>query len=86
MTVSYGFMEKPNLSLAFVQAWNQLGISSTDSYFYIGRMMLRFNREDKKTILKRRLFVLLSSISEDPLDYLRIPAEKVISIGTAVKI
>lgn len=86
MTVSYGFMEKPNLSLAFVQAWNQLGISSTDSYFYIGRMLLRFNKEDKTNIFKRRLFVLLSSISEDPLDYLRIPAEKVISIGTAVKV
>ncbi|WP_415716775.1 potassium transporter Kup [Maridesulfovibrio sp.] len=86
MTVNYGFMEKPNLSLAFVQSWNQLGISSTDTYFYVGRMLLRFNNEDKNNILKRRLFILLNSISEDPLDYLRIPADKVISIGTAITV
>ncbi|WP_320008819.1 KUP/HAK/KT family potassium transporter [Maridesulfovibrio sp.] len=86
MTVNYGFMEKPNLSLAFVQSWNQLGISSTDTYFYLGRMLLRFNNDDKHSVLRRRLFILLSSISEDPLDYLRIPAEKVISIGTAVTV
>ncbi|WP_319779579.1 KUP/HAK/KT family potassium transporter [Maridesulfovibrio sp.] len=86
MTVNYGFMEKPNLSLILVQTWNQLGLSSTDSYFYIGRMQLRFNKENKKDVLKRKLFILLSSVSEDPLDYLRIPADKVISIGTAVRV
>ena len=86
MTVNYGFMEKPNLSLVLVQSWNQLGLSSTDSFFYIGRMLLRFDKENKKHLLRRKIFVLLSSVSEDPLDYLRIPAEKVITIGTAIKI
>ncbi|NDV28477.1 potassium transporter Kup [Desulfovibrio sp. JC010] len=86
MTVNYGFMEKPNLSLILVQTWNQLGLSSTDSYFYIGRMQLRFDKENQKHLLRRKIFILLSSVAEDPLDYLRIPAEKVISIGTAVKV
>ncbi len=86
MTVNYGFMEKPNLSLILVQSWNQLGLSSTDSYFYIGRMLLRFNKDNKEHLLRRKIFIMLSSVSEDPLDYLRIPADKVITIGTAIKI
>ncbi|ACS80553.1 potassium transporter Kup [Maridesulfovibrio salexigens] len=86
MTVNYGFMEKPNLSLILVQSWNQLGLSSADSYFYIGRMLLRFNKDNKEHLLRRKIFIMLSSVSEDPLDYLRIPADKVITIGTAIKI
>ncbi|TIH14031.1 potassium transporter [Marinifilum sp. JC120] len=86
MTVNYGFMEKPNLSLILVQSWNQLGLSSTDSYFYIGRMLLRFNKENKNRPLRRKFFIMFSSMSEDPLDYLRIPADKVITIGTTIKI
>ncbi|NDV21911.1 potassium transporter Kup [Desulfovibrio sp. JC022] len=86
MTVNYGFMEKPNLSLVLVQSWNQLGLSSTDSSFYMGRMLLRLNKENKKHLLRRKLFILFSSMSEDPLDYLRIPADKVITIGTAITI
>ena len=86
MNVSYGFMEKPNLSLVLVQSWNQLGLSSTDSSFYIGRMLLRFDVENKDFMLRRKIFIMLSSVSEDPLDYLRIPADKVITVGTAIKI
>ncbi len=86
MTVNYGFMEKPNLSLTLVQTWNQLGLSSTDSYFYLGRMQLRFNSENRVHLLRRKLFILLSSVSEDPLDYLRLPADKVISIGITVTV
>ncbi|WP_320175096.1 KUP/HAK/KT family potassium transporter [Maridesulfovibrio sp.] len=86
MTVNYGFMEKPNLSLILVQSWNQLGLSSTDSYFYIGRMLLRFNKDNREHLLRRKIFIMLNSVSEDPLDYLRIPADKVVTIGTAIKI
>jgi len=86
MTVNYGFMEKPNLSLTLVQTWNQLGLSSTDSYFYLGRMQLRLNSENRVHLLRRKLFILLSSVSEDPLDYLRLPADKVISIGITVTV
>lgn len=86
LTVNYGFMEKPNLSLVLVQSWNQLGISSSDSYFYVGRMLLRFDEEVKKGRFKRKLFILLSSMAEEPLDYLKIPAEKVITIGVAVRV
>ena len=84
--MNYGFMEKPNLSLTLVQTWNQLGLSSTDSYFYLGRMQLRLNSENRVHLLRRKLFILLSSVSEDPLDYLRLPADKVISIGITVTV
>lgn len=86
LTVKYGFMEKPNLALALFQSWNQLGISSMESYFYVGRMFMRFDAENNEQKIKRRLFILLSAMAEEPLDYLKIPEEKVISIGTAIKI
>ncbi|CCO24606.1 potassium transporter Kup [Maridesulfovibrio hydrothermalis] len=86
LTVTYGFMEKPNLSLVLVQAWNQLGISSMESSFYLGRTLMQFNEENSRQKLKRKLFIILSSMAEEPLDYLKIPAEKVVTIGTAVKI
>ncbi len=86
LTVNYGFMEKPNLSLALVQSWNQLGISSSDSYFYLGRMLLRFNEDNRKEIFRRKLFIMLSTMAEDPLDYLKIPADKVVTIGAAVRV
>lgn len=86
MTVNYGFMEKPNLSLVLVQSWNQLGLSSSDCYFYVGRMLLRFNEDNRKYLFRRKLFVLISSVAEEPLDYLRIPTDKVVSIGTAIKV
>ncbi|WP_027722626.1 potassium transporter Kup [Maridesulfovibrio zosterae] len=86
LTVSYGFMEKPNLSLALVQAWNQLGISNMESYFYVGRMMMQFDKDQTELKLRRKVFIFLNSLSEDPLDYLKIPTERVITIGTAVKV
>ncbi|WP_432736385.1 potassium transporter Kup [Maridesulfovibrio sp. FT414] len=86
LTINYGFMEKPNLSLILMQSWNQLKISSTDSYFYVGKMMLRFNEDEPKNIIRRKLFIFLNSMAEEPLDYLRIPAEKIITIGTSIRI
>ncbi|WP_320169640.1 KUP/HAK/KT family potassium transporter [Maridesulfovibrio sp.] len=84
LTVNYGFMEKPNLSLALVQSWNQIGISSADSYFYVGQVLFRFNENNNRSRFRRRLFIKLNAVAEEPLNYLKIPAEKVITIGTSV--
>ncbi len=47
---------------------------------------MQYDEENSEEKTKRKIFIFLSSMAADPLDYLKIPAERVITIGTSVKI
>ncbi|MBI9110181.1 potassium transporter Kup [Maridesulfovibrio ferrireducens] len=86
MTVSYGFMEKPNVPVSVLQAWNQIGIRKEECNYYVGRVFIKYDDERTDHKIKRKLFILLSSISDNPVDYFKIPEELVVTIGTGVKL
>ncbi|SME95630.1 potassium transporter Kup [Desulfovibrio gilichinskyi] len=86
VTVSYGFMEKPNVPVAVFQAWNQIAVSRDECNYYVGKVSIKFNPERTDNKFKRKLFILLSSISNNPVDYFKIPEDLVVTIGTGVKL
>ncbi len=86
VTVSYGFMEKPNVPVAVFQAWNQIAVSRDECNYYVGKVFIKYNPERDDNKLKRKLFILLSSISNNPVDYFKIPEDLVVTIGTGVKL
>ena len=86
LTASYGFMEKPNVPVAIFQAYNQLGVTRDECQYYVGQVSIKLNRDRLDYILRRKLFIVLSSFSDNPVDYFKIPEEQVVTISTGVKV
>jgi len=81
----FGFMQTHNVSQALAQlrkAGFKFDIMSTS--FYLGRRKLVPGAESGMPMWQDRLFIALANSATDPSDYFRLPANRVVELGSQV--
>ncbi|MFO1170988.1 MAG: potassium transporter Kup [Hyphomicrobiaceae bacterium] len=87
VTLTFGFMDEPDVPKALASAhdpaWT-FQIMSTS--FLVSRRTLKLAASSSMPLWQRRLFILLARNASGATDYFRIPAGRVVEIGTQVGI
>lgn len=87
VTLRYGFMEKPDVSHALAQTGAQgLPIDMMQTSFFLGRENLVPSIHPRMALWRETLFIALNKLSQSAPDFYRIPADRVIEVGTKVEI
>ena len=85
--VRFGFMETPNvpqaLAIARKLGW-QFDIMSTS--FFLSRRTLRPTKTSAMPRWQDHLFIALARTANDATDYFQVPTERVVEVGTQVKV
>ncbi|NKN38532.1 potassium transporter Kup [Agrobacterium sp. a22-2] len=83
--IRFGFMESQNVSQALAQLRRgglKFDIMSTS--FYLGRRKLVPDAKSGMPYWQDRLFITLANSAADPSDYFRLPANRVVELGSHV--
>jgi KUP system potassium uptake protein len=87
LTITYGFMEQPNVPKALYLARTQgLKLDILATSFFLGRRTTVRSATSKLSFLQWRIFAFLSRNSSDPTVYFAIPPGRVVELGTQVSI
>jgi KUP system potassium uptake protein len=85
VTVNYGYMDTPNVPLALSKCREQgvkFDIMSTS--FFLGRRNLRADPRSGMPLWQDRLYIMLTRGASDATEFFRIPAGRVVELGTQV--
>lgn len=86
LTVSYGFMEDPDVPAALVLAGERgLTIDHEDVTFFLGRETLIATRTPGMALWRERLFVLIARNASRATAFFRLPPERVVELGVQVE-
>jgi KUP system potassium uptake protein len=87
IVLRFGFVETPNvpqaLALARKLGWHFDIMSTT---FFLSRRTLRAAQASKMPRWQDRLFIALARSANDATDYFQVPTERVVEVGTQVKV
>jgi KUP system potassium uptake protein len=87
VTLRYGFMEKPDVSAELARAEQYgLPIDMMQTSFFLGRENLVPSVHPRMALWRETLFIALNRLSQSAPDFYRIPADRVIEVGTKVEI
>jgi len=87
VTISYGFMESPNLPKALGLCRKQgLKFDIMATSFFLGRRSVVPSAQSGMPLWQDRLFIALSRSANDATDYFQIPTGRVVEVGTQVTI
>ena len=87
LTLRFGFMETPNVSLAMVQARKAgLKFDVMKSSFFLSRKRAVVVGETGPKRLLDQLYALLSRIAADPTDFYSLPRDRVVELGERLAI
>jgi KUP system potassium uptake protein len=87
VTLTYGFMEEPNVPAALVQARAQgLATDPADTTYFLGRETLLATRGDNMAIWREKLFVLISRNAMRATAFFKIPSDRVVELGMQLEI
>ncbi len=83
----YGFMEKPDVTDGLSRC-DPLGlpIDMMQTSFFLGRENLVPSVHPRMALWRENLFIALNKLSQSAPDFFRIPADRVIEVGTKVEI
>ena len=83
----YGFMEKPDVTDGLART-DVLGlpIDMMQTSFFLGRENLVPSVHPRMALWRENLFIALNKLSQSAPDFFRIPADRVIEVGTKVEI
>jgi KUP system potassium uptake protein len=83
----YGFMEKPDVTDGLSRC-DKLGlpIDMMQTSFFLGRENLVPSVHPRMALWRESLFIALNKLSQSAPDFFRIPADRVIEVGTKVEI
>lgn len=85
--IRYGFMEAPNIPAALeLCASKGLEVSVMDTSFFLGRETLIPSVQPEMPLWRERLFVAMSRNAVSATDFFKIPANRVVELGTQVQI
>ena len=83
----HGFMETPNVPKMLEQCRRRgINIELGQTSFFVSRRRLRATSKSKMPRWQEHLFIALSTCAEDATTYFRIPADRVVEVGTQVVI
>jgi len=87
IVLRFGFMETPNVTQALAIArklgW-QFDIMSTS--FFLSRRTLRLAESSDMPRWQDHLFIALARTANDATDYFQIPTERVVEVGTQIRV
>lgn len=87
LTISYGFVEDPDVPAALVGAREQgLGIDQEDLTYFLGRETLIATQTPGMALWRERLFVLMARNAVRATAFFRLPAERVVELGVQVEL
>ena len=87
LTLRFGFMETPNVSLAMAQARKAgLKFDVMKSSFFLSRKRAVVVGETGAKRLLDRIYALLSRIAADPTDFYSLPRDRVVELGERLAI
>ena len=86
VTLSYGFMEDPDVPEALLLAREHgLAIDDDDVTFFLGRETLIATRTPGMALWRERLFVLIARNAGRATAFFRLPPERVVELGVQVE-
>ena len=85
MKLTFGFMESQNVTYALAQLRKSgLKFDIMSTSFYLGRRKLVPDAKSGMPHWQDRLFIGLANSATDPSDYFRLPANRVVELGSHV--
>ena len=87
LTISYGFMESPNLPKALGQS-RKLGLKFDimATSFFLGRRSVVPSAQSGMPLWQDKLFIFLMKNAANPTDFYKIPPGRVVELGTQVTV
>ena len=87
VTVSYGYMETPNILKGIAACRKQgLAFDIMATSFFLSRRSLKPSPHSGMPVWQDKLFIALAGSADSATDYFHIPAERVVEIGAQVTI
>jgi KUP system potassium uptake protein len=87
LTISYGFMERPDIprALALLRAGG-FRLNLMETSFFVGREALVSRKHSGVVLPFKKLFMLLSKLSLRATDFFRLPAGRIVELGGEIDI
>ncbi len=87
VTVSYGFMDEPNIPRALAQLrLMQFRFNLLETSFFVGREKVVIGKEGGLWTWRKRLFIIMHRTMMSATEYFRIPTNRVVELGGQVEI
>ena len=87
MTLSYGFMETPNVERGLLLCRRRgLNVDPGSTSFFLSRRVLRPTSRSLLPFWQEKLFIWLAGSAEDATTYFHIPSDRVVEIGTQISV
>ena len=87
LRANYGFMETPNVPKALMLCRKQdLNIDAATTSFFLSRRTFKPGTRSGMPRWQERLFISLSHTAEDAAAYFQIPPDRVVEIGTQIRV
>ena len=87
MTLSYGFMETPNVERGLLLSRRRgLNVDPGSTSFFLSRRALRPTSRSQLPFWQEKLFIWLAGSAEDATTYFHIPSDRVVEIGTQISV
>ena len=87
LTVTYGFMESPNIPKALTLCRQQgLKFDIMATSFFLGRRSVVASASSGMPLWQDKLFIFLMRNAANPTDFFKIPPGRVVELGTQVTV
>jgi KUP system potassium uptake protein len=87
VTISYGFMESPNVPKALALCRKQgLKFDIMSTSFFLGRRSIVPSAHSGMPLWQDRLFIFLMKNAANPTDFFKIPPGRVVELGAQVTV
>jgi KUP system potassium uptake protein len=87
VTVSYGFMDAPNIPRALAQCrLQQFHFNLMETSFFIGREKIVIGKRARFGQWRKRLFILMYSTMLSATEFFRIPTNRVVELGGQIEL
>ena len=85
VVMRYGYMQSPNIPKSLAKCKSEgLSFDIMSTSFFIGRRSLKISPQGGMPVWQDRLYILLTKQADDVIDYFRIPAGRVIELGSQI--
>jgi KUP system potassium uptake protein len=87
VTLTYGFMEEPNVPAGLESARaSGLAFDPADTTYFLGRETLLASRGENMAIWREKLFVFMSTNAMRATTFFKIPADRVLEVGMQLEL
>ena len=87
LIVRYGFMQEPDVPSALVRLTTcGPAIKMTDTSFFLSRQTLLASERPGMALWREKLFAWMMQNAESPMQFFRLPSNRVVELGSQVEI